>query len=125
MKPDVPTKDLAHEIESFALMRGYKVNRRFCGHKIGKEMHERPRIYNTVEEKNEWGVLKVGEVYCIEPMLTTGKDNIGITFDGWTTFTQDRKPSAVFEHMIEITPEGAKVLTTHFQDFKVRGGDNL
>lgn len=113
------TEDLARIIEYHALSRGYLVNRRFGGHRIGEEMHMDPNIYNTQEPSHKYGVLKVGEVYCIEPMITNGKDNLGMFIDpdGWTCVTGDGKDSAFFEHMVEITENGPKILTTHF-DYK-------
>lgn len=116
MVPGANTEDLAHIIEYHALSRGYLVNRRFAGHRIGKEMHMKPNIYNTNEPTHKYAKLKVGEIYCVEPMITVGKDNLGFCVDpdGWTFTTGDGKDSAFFEHMIEITKNGPKVLTTHF-----------
>lgn len=123
MTPGMKTEDLARIIEIHAISRGYLVNRRFAGHRIGAEMHMKPNIYNTQEPTHQYSKLDVGEVYCIEPMLTRGKDNMGMFIDpdGWTCITMDGKDSAFFEHMVEITAKGPKILTTHF-DYK-RGGD--
>lgn len=116
MTPGRSTKDLANIIEYHALSRGYLVNRRFAGHRIDTEMHMKPNIYNSIEPNHKWSELKLGEVYCIEPMLTYGKDNMGLMADpdGWTYITADGKDSAFFEHMVEITEKGPKILTTHF-----------
>ena len=116
------TAGIAAIIEYHAAARGFLVNRRFAGHRIGEQMHMKPNIYNTVEENHTWAKLKVGEIYCVEPMLTNGKDNLGMFIDpdGWTCITSDGKDSAFFEHMVEITEDGPKILTTHFQE----GGDN-
>jgi methionyl aminopeptidase len=84
---------------------------------IGEQMHMKPNIYNTREDIHTYGTLKVGEIYCVEPMLTNGKDNVGITRDAnlWCYETGDGKDSAFFEHMVEITEQGPKILTTHIQ----------
>lgn len=123
MKPGESTEDIAHIIEYHAMSRGYLVNRRFAGHMIGKEMHMKPNIYNTNEPTHTYAKLKVGEIYCVEPMITVGKDNLGMMIDpdGWTCVTMDGKDSAFFEHMVEITKNGPKILTTHFEYKK--GGD--
>jgi methionyl aminopeptidase len=115
MQPGAKTEDIADIIETYALAHGYLVNRRFGGHRIGEEMHMKPNIYNTKESTHTYGTLKVGEIYCIEPMITRGKDNIGITPDPdeWCYVTADGKDSAFFEHMVEITAKGPKILTTH------------
>lgn len=115
MTPGRSTKELAHIIEFHALNMGFLVNRRFCGHRIGTDMHMGPKIYNSEEEGHIWGNLQVGEVYCVEPILTNGKDPYGLLVDpdGWVYVTSDGKPCAMFEHMVEITPTGPKILTTH------------
>lgn len=116
MQPGARTEDLAKIIEAHVLMRGFLVNRRFGGHRIGTEMHMKPNIYNTQEKVHEYGILKVGEVYCIEPMITNGKDNLGICIDqdNWCYVTMDGKDSAFYEHMVLIEKSGPKILTTHF-----------
>lgn len=119
MTPGRSTEDLARIIETHALSRGYLVNRRFAGHRIANEMHMKPNIYNSQEPGHVYDTLKAGNIYCIEPMITNGKDNIGLPIDpdGWTFITADGKDSAFFEHMVEVTENGPKILTTHF-DYK-------
>lgn len=119
MRPGAKTQDLARIIETHALSRGYLVNRRFAGHRIGEQMHMKPNIYNTLEtdlDQTHHGVLKAGEVYCVEPMLTNGRDNLGMTVDPnkWCYVTADGKDSAFFEHMVQITNGDPQILTTHF-----------
>jgi len=117
MRSGAKTQDIAKVIETHALARGYLVNQRFAGHRIGKQMHMKPNIYNTLDDQQPYhGVLKAGEVYCVEPMLTVGNDNLGLFIDpaGWCCVTADGKDSAFFEHMVEITDGDPKILTTHF-----------
>lgn len=114
MKPGVNTFDVARAIQAFAMSRGFRINRRFAGHRIDKEMHLKPNIYNTIEDGHKFDVLKEGDVFCVEPMVTSGMDNMGRpTGDGWCFVTQDGKPSAFFEHMVKITKDGAEILTDH------------
>jgi len=116
MKPGRSTEDLARICEYYTANMGYRVNLRMAGHAIGTEMHMKPNIYSGTADHCVWGELKVGDVFCVEPMLTPGKDNLGICVDpdGWTFVTVDGQPSAFFEHMVEITATGCKILTTHF-----------
>lgn len=117
MQPGADTRDIAKVIEAHAIARGYLVNRRFAGHRIGEQMHMKPNIYHTYDEGQKWhGKLQVGEVYCIEPMLTSGKDNMGLIIDpdGWACVTMDGADSAFFEHMVLIEETGPRILTTHF-----------
>lgn len=117
MQPGTSTEDLARIAQRYAGARGYKLNRRFGGHRIGTEMHLKPNIFNTVEDEHNYGKLKVGEVYCVEPFLTPGNDDLGgILPNGWTYATRDAQPSAYFEHMVLITKNGPEILTDHFKE---------
>ena len=50
-------------------------------------------------------------------MLTCGTDDIGVLApDGWTIITKDSEPSAYFEHQLEVTKEGCKILTSHIDN---------
>lgn len=114
LKPGVFTKDIAYDIEHFVLNHNCKINRRFAGHRIGTEMHMKPNIYNTTEPSHVYAHLRDGQVYCLEPMITNGKDDVGYVLkDGWQTVTRDGKCSAFFEHMVEITKDGCNILTNH------------
>lgn len=121
VKAGANTEVIARAIESFAKTNGYTLNKRFAGHTIGEEMHMKPSIYSTVEPSHDYAELKEGQWICIEPMLTFN-DPIGVMLsNGWTYVTLDRKNSAVFEHMVEVTKDGYRVLTDHFNNPK--GGD--
>lgn len=125
LRPGANTRDLANHIQSWASQMGYSVNRRGSGHTIGADMHEKPSLYNTVEDEvHTYADLSEGMVVCIEPILTKSKDTIGMVLgDSWTVATYDRKNCAMFEHMVEITKDGAKVLTTHFNNPSLKGGE--
>jgi methionyl aminopeptidase len=127
IKPGVKIREIANVIEDTARHKGLVVNRNLCGHGIGKAMHEEPWIYHAKNwyynypkafqeyEKYMDIVLKEGQRICLEPMLTF-KDRYGIkAADGWTWITRDRKNSAMFEHMMQITKDGCQVLTTHIE----------
>jgi len=116
MKAGVNTQAITRAIESYALQRGYQINKRFAGHRIDKEMHLKPNIYNTAEPSHVWGVLEEGQIYCVEPMVTNGRDNMGKALDdGWGFVTQDGMPSTFFEHMVKITKGGVEILTDHIR----------
>ena len=116
----VDVRDIGHAIQTFAWQRGYRVNKAFSGHRIGEEMHMEPYIPHFHDLSEDYdkaftGVLHEGDIVCIEPMLTYGKDDIGMRMqDGWTWATRDGKNSAMFEHMVRVEKDGATVLTTHF-----------
>jgi methionyl aminopeptidase len=124
LREGVNTRELAGHIQQWALLRGFKVNRRAAGHTIGEEMHMKPTLYNTLEDDNhDYQDLQSGTV-CVEVVLTKSRDNLGMYFDdGWGVATMDRKNCAMFEHMVRINKDNTiDVLTNHFNrdvNFKV------
>jgi methionyl aminopeptidase len=90
---------------------GYGVVRELVGHGVGKKLHEDPEVPNY--GKRGSGVkLQEGMVIAIEPMINLGTKDVRTARDGWTIYTEDRKPSAHFEHTIAIRKEKAEILTT-------------
>ena len=110
VRPGARLGDVGHAIERHARSKGYSVVREYCGHGIGREMHEEPQVLH-------WGrpgtgmLLREGMVFTIEPMLNQGHHAVRTEDDGWTVVTQDRKLSAQFEHTVAVTRSGFKVLT--------------
>ena len=58
--------DVGQVIEDFALGRGYEVVRDYCGHGIGRELHEEPPVHNF---RQKGGGLK-REMIAHPPELT-------------------------------------------------------
>lgn len=115
--------DISNAIQTYCEKRGYTVVREFCGHGIGRKMHESPEVPNY-GRRGIGPVLKEGMCICIEPMINLGSRNVVIERDGWTARTKDRKPSAHYEHTIAITHSGPRVLTT-FDYVKEALGDRF
>ena len=89
---------------------GFGVVREFCGHGVGKSLHEDPQIPNYPDPKDR-SRFKVGMTVAIEPMVTMGGAAVEVLEDGWTVVTRDRKLSAHFEHTILITDSEPEILT--------------
>jgi methionyl aminopeptidase len=117
VKAGVSTMEITQAIYSASVRYGYPLNRNFGGHTIGKEMHMAPNIYNTIEPHNQYADLVEGQIICIEPMATHGKDRVGFMDDnGWTIRTQDGKNCAMYEHMVRVEKDGYTILTDHFTE---------
>ena len=84
--------------------------RDFCGHGIGRALHEDPPVLNYVKS-GKGARVKPGLVIAIEPMINLGTEAVKVLEDGWTVVTMDGRPSAHFEHTIAIMPDGPQILT--------------
>ncbi len=102
--------DISHAVQTVAARGDYGVVREYCGHGLGRELHEAPQVPN-------FGVpgtgprVSAGWTIAIEPMLNLGGFGVSVLSDGWTVVTADGKPSAHFEHSVAVTPKGPVVLT--------------
>ncbi|ENA0611818.1 type I methionyl aminopeptidase [Enterobacter bugandensis] len=110
VKPGATLGDIGHAIQSYVEGNGYSVVREYCGHGVGKEMHEEPQVLHY-GKPGEGAVLKEGMVFTIEPMVNQGHSRIKTKKDGWTVVTRDKKLSAQWEHTIAVTADGFEVLT--------------
>lgn len=102
--------DVGYAVQSYVEHRGYSVVRNYCGHGIGRAMHEDPQVPNY-GDPGKGTVIREGLVIAIEPMINLGGHHVKQLSDGWTVVTIDGKPSAHFEHTIAITQDGPEVLT--------------
>ena len=110
IKPGNQIGDISHAIEEYAHEHGLSVVEELCGHGIGTDMHEDPEVPNFGEAHTGL-VLKKGMVLAIEPMLNLGKKDVVMLDNGWTVATEDRSPSAHFEHTVCVTEDGYEILT--------------
>jgi methionyl aminopeptidase len=102
--------DVCNAVQSFVEPKGYTVVRNYCGHGIGRAMHEEPQVPNY-GKPGTGPVLREGWVIAIEPMINLGAHDVRTLSDGWTVVTADGRPSAHFEHTVAITEDGPRILT--------------
>jgi methionyl aminopeptidase len=98
-------------VEQYCASRGYGIVRDYCGHGIGRELHESPEVPNYVQPGRRGVRLQAGMVICIEPMINEKGDAIRHCKDGWTVRTKNGSLSAHFEHAVAITPDGPVIMT--------------
>lgn len=107
--------DIGHAVESYIRPFGYGIVEDFCGHGVGRRLHEEPQVPN-------YGIpgtgkrLKAGWCIAIEPMVNLGTHETVTLDDGWTVITADRTVSAHFEHSVAITEDGPLILTSRGDD---------
>ncbi|MBB5942828.1 type I methionyl aminopeptidase [Xanthomonas sp. 3307] len=110
VRPGARLGDIGHAIARHARAHGYTVVKEYCGHGIGRAMHEEPQIlhYGHAGTGLE---LREGMVFTIEPMLNQGRAAIRALPEQWPVHTRDGKLSAQFEHTVAVTASGVRVLT--------------
>ena len=102
--------DVSAAVQKVADEHHFGIVREFCGHGIGRALHEDPPVLNYVQS-GKGPKVKPGLVIAIEPMINLGTEKVKVLEDGWTVVTLDGRPSAHFEHTIAITPDGPEILT--------------
>ena len=102
--------DVSCAIQEHIEKTEYGIVRDYCGHGVGRRLHEEPQVPN--HGRAGTGLrLKSGWCLALEPMVNLGTHEVETLADGWTVVTADRRPSAHFEHSIAITDDGPIILT--------------
>ena len=102
--------DMSAAIEDYVEAFGFGIVQEWCGHGIGRQVHEDPQIPHTRQEKRG-PRLGRGMTLAIEPMINEGTYNISMSDDTWTVVTKDGKYSAHYENTVLITDGEPDVLT--------------
>jgi len=110
VRPGAQLGDVGYAIQRHARLSGYSVVKEYCGHGIGREMHEPPQVLHWGRPKTGL-ILREGMVFTIEPMLNQGAQGVRTEDDGWSVVTMDGQLSAQFEHTVAVTRNGVRVLT--------------
>ena len=110
VRPGATLGDIGWAIERHAKRNGCSVVREYCGHGIGREMHEEPQVLHFGTRGSGLKLVE-GMVFTIEPMLNRGGRSVRTEDDGWTVVTRDGALSAQFEHTVAVTATGVSVLT--------------
>lgn len=97
-------------IQDYVESHGYSVVRGYCGHGIGKQLHEDPEIPNYGSFGH--GIrLSRGMTVAVEPMVNQGQFETKVLSDGWTVKTKDGKLACHYENTVLITDGNPEILT--------------
>ena len=110
--------DIGYAISKHAHQNHFSVVEDYCGHGIGKTLHEAPQVLHY-GKRNRGLTIEPGMVFTIEPMINAGKKSTKTLTDGWTVVTRDRSLSAQWEHTIAITESGPKILTLRDEEHDI------
>jgi methionyl aminopeptidase len=111
MVPGGHLGDVGAAVESVVNAAGFGNPRDYCGHGIGRAMHEEPDVENR-GRRGKGPRLEPGVVLAIEPMLIAGgHDDVLVLDDDWTVVTADGSLAAHTEHTVLVTDHGPEILT--------------
>ena len=111
MRPGGNLGDVGAAVQSVVEAAGYGSPRDYCGHGIGRAMHEEPDVENR-GRRGKGLRLESGVVLAIEPMLIAGgHDDVMVLDDDWTVVTADGSLAAHSEHTVLVTDHGSEILT--------------
>lgn len=111
VKPHVRLGDIGYAIQQHAEKNHCSVVREYCGHGIGKKMHEEPQVLHY-GKPGTGEILYPGMTFTIEPMINLGKPHTRLLADNWTVITKDYSLSAQWEHTLLVTEDGVEILTS-------------
>jgi methionyl aminopeptidase len=109
-KDGARVSDIGRAVQRRVEADGFGVVREFCGHGVGRSVHEEPQVPNYADPTNQ-GRLRAGMTIAIEPMVTLGGAAVQVLDDGWTVVTRDRRVAAHFEHTVLVGETGPEILT--------------
>ncbi len=112
--------DVGFAIQKYCEAHGYGVVRELVGHGLGRKMHEDPEMPNY-GRRGRGKKFVEGMTVAIEPMINMGTRRISQLNDGWTIVTQDKKPSAHFEHNVALINGKPELLSTFAYVYEALG----
>ncbi len=109
IKPGNKINLIGKAIQNYIDKFNYSIVKDYCGHGIGKKLHEEPHILHYINNCDL--IFKEGMIFTIEPIINLGTFKTKIMKDGWTVKTVDKSLSAQYEHTILVTNNGYEILT--------------
>ena len=102
--------EIGRAVEREVRRCGFSVVKEFCGHGVGRAIHESPSVPNHFDPRYR-SKLTEGLVITIEPIISAGNGKTQVLSDKWTMRTTDRSLAAHYEHSLVIT-SGDPILLT-------------
>ena len=102
--------EIGRAVEREVRRSGFAVMRDYCGHGVGRSIHEDPQVPNY-EDGRARQRLTEGLVITVEPIIASGGGAGVHNKDKWTIRTADGSLAAHFEHTIVVTREAPILLT--------------
>ncbi|ADV34737.1 type I methionyl aminopeptidase [Mycoplasmopsis fermentans] len=110
IKPGARVGDVSHAIGQVIRQNNLYTPSQYCGHGIGREVHEDPYVFND-GHAGSGPLLKDGMVICIEPMILQQNARIKVKKDKWTVVSASGLNAAHYEHTVLIKDGKGIILT--------------
>lgn len=110
VKPGERYREIGNVIQKHVQQHGYSVVKSYCGHGIHTLFHTAPNVPHYAKN-SAVGVMKAGQTFTIEPMISMGTWRDISWDDNWTAATADGLFSAQFEQTLLVTDTGVEILT--------------
>ncbi len=110
VKPGNRIGDISYAVQSYVEPFGFSIVRDYCGHGVGRNLHEEPSIPNFGKSGTGPRMMP-GMVLAIEPMVNAGTYKVDVLSNRWTVVTRDGSMCAHFEHSVAVTETGYEILT--------------
>lgn len=103
---------VSHAMQEIIERHGYSAVRQYCGHGVGRTIHEDPQIPCYLDRPIErTPLITEGMTLAIEVMMNEGRWEVVLDPDGWTARTMDGSRSVQLEHTVLVTKTGPEILT--------------
>jgi methionyl aminopeptidase len=103
---------IGNAIGQFAAKNRYTLIQNLASHGIGMSLHEEPKEISTWPDPDETRIMQEGQVFTVEPFLSTGalyaSDG---PKDDWTLYSEPKALTVQFEHTLVVTKNGPLLLT--------------
>lgn len=111
VKPGATFGQPGAAIQRFARRGGYTLIRNLASHGVGGALHEYPESIPTWRDRKERRPIVNGQVFTLEPFLSTGADWAVDGHDEWTLLANRPCPTVQYEHTMVATPSGPVITT--------------
>ena len=112
VKTGAKLASIGNAVGEFARKNRYTLIQNLASHGVGLSLHEEPTEISTWPDPDETRIMEEGQVFTIEPFLSTGslyaEDGPN---DNWTLFGEPRALTVQFEHTLVVTKNGPLLLT--------------
>ena len=110
VRPGNDLREVSAAVQQHVEAAGFHVVRRFVGHGIGVNYHEKPEVPNFAIRRAPLPLMQ-GMVLAIEPMVCVGTHEVDVLADKWTAVARDGSLTAHFEHSVAVTGQGPEILS--------------